>query len=281
LFRVGPARGLPGIPHVTAGIPQVISVGADPLPADVAPVAAGGDELRAEVVVRNDGSLPVLEPAVDLTAPSDWTVTSLTKAPSLLAGGKTATFVFSVKLSAGAAPGEAALTAHTSYEAIGHGTLRQATVAPVVVAPAPPDGTVALSHHSWISATSGWMSPTIDQSVGGGSPLRLVGQTYPTGIGVASPSTIRYYLGKQCSRLTATVGLDDAVRNVGPEGATATFQVIGDGLVLVDTGVIDRDDPRQLTVDLTGVRVVDLVVGDAGDGGYNDRADWAAAEVTC
>ncbi|WP_020390413.1 NPCBM/NEW2 domain-containing protein [Kribbella catacumbae] len=32
---------------------------------------------------------------------------------------------------------------------------------------------------------------------------------------------------------------------------------------------------------LTGVRVLDLVVGDAGDGGYNDRADWAAPTAAC
>jgi alpha-galactosidase len=88
-------------------------------------------------------------------------------------------------------------------------------------------------------------------------------------------------LGQQCSRFTATVGLDDAVRNVGPEGATSTFQVIGDGKVLYDSGVIDRDHPQQVDVNLTDVRVLDLVVGDAGDGGYNDRADWAAPTATC
>jgi alpha-galactosidase len=180
-----------------------------------------------------------------------------------------------------AAPGDAALTATTSYDVIGHGRLHQATVSPVVIAPEPPDGTAALSHHPWISATSGWMSPTIDEAVGGGSPISLVGQTYPTGIGVASPSLVRYYLGQQCTRFTATVGLDDAVRNVGPEGATSTFQVIGDGKVLYDSGVIDRDHPQQVDVNLTDVRVLDLVVGDAGDGGYNDRADWAAPTATC
>ncbi|MEN3267335.1 NPCBM/NEW2 domain-containing protein [Pseudonocardia sp.] len=281
LFRVEPATGVPGIPHVTAGIPQVTQVGNQTLPEGTVPVVAGGDELRAEVAVRNDGLLPVLKPAVALAAPSGWTASPLTRAPRLLAPGKSTTFAFTVKLPLGAAPGDAALTATTSYDVIGHGRLHQATVSPVVVAPEPPDGTAALSHHPWISATSGWMSPTIDESVGGGSPISLVGQTYPTGIGVASPSLVRYYLGQQCSRFTATVGLDDAVRNVGPEGATSTFQVIGDGKVLYDSGVIDRDHPQQVDVNLTGVHVLDLVVGDAGDGGYNDRADWAAPTATC
>jgi alpha-galactosidase len=281
LFRVQAARGVPGVPHVTAGIPVVTNVGTDAQPEGVAPVVAGGDELRAEVVVRNDGLYPVTKPSVALAGGTGWTVKPVSNAPKVLAGGKQATFAFTVKLPAGATPGNAALTAITSYEVIGHGTQRQTTVSPVVVAPAPPSGAAALSHHQWIVATSGWMSPTVDEAVGGGSPISLVGQTYPTGIGVASPSTIRYYLGKSCSRLTATVGIDDAVRNVGPEGGTSTFQVVGDGKVLYDSGVVDRDHPKAVDVDLTGVRVLDLLVGDAGDGGYNDRADWAAPVAAC
>ncbi|HEY0472974.1 MAG TPA: NPCBM/NEW2 domain-containing protein, partial [Kribbella sp.] len=65
------------------------------------------------------------------------------------------------------------------------------------------------------------------------------------------------------------------------EGGTSTFQVVGDGKVLYDSGVVDRDHPKPVEVDLTGVRVLDLLVGEAGDGGYNDRADWAAPMVTC
>ncbi|GAA1600854.1 NPCBM/NEW2 domain-containing protein [Kribbella sancticallisti] len=281
LFRVQPATGVPGISHVTAGIPQVTQVGTQVLPEGTAPVVAGGDELRVEVAVRNDGVLPVFKPTVTLAAPAGWTVTPIGKAPVLLAEGQQTTLSFKVKLPATAPAGNAALTATTAYDVLGHGRLRQTTVAPLIIAPVPPDGTAALSHHPWISATSGWMSPTIDESVGGGSPISLVSQTYPTGIGVASPSLVRYYVGQQCSRFRATVGIDDAVRNVGPEGGTSTFQVIGDGKVLYDSGVVDRDNPKAVDVDLTGVRVLDLVVGDAGDGGYNDRADWAAPTATC
>ncbi|MFI6759901.1 NPCBM/NEW2 domain-containing protein [Micromonospora sp. NPDC050417] len=281
LFRVSPNRGLPGVPHITSGLPQVTRVGADALPGGTAPVLAGGDEARVEVVVRNDGLLPVLAPQVTLAAPVGWTVRPIGRAPVALTGGQSTTLAFTVKVPAGTAPGTADLTATTTYEAIGHGRLRQVTVSTVVLAPTPPQGEVALSHHTWISATSGWMSPTIDLSVGGWSPISVVGQVYPTGIGVASPSTIRYYTGGKCRQLTGLVGIDDAVRNVGPEGATATFQVVGDGRVLFDSAVVGRDDPRQFDVDLTGVRVLDLVVGDAGDGGYNDRANWVGLNASC
>lgn len=281
LFRVEPARGVPGIPHVTAGIPQVTKVGTDTQPEGTAPVAAGGDELTVQVAVRNDGLQPVFQPAVTIAGGAGWTVKPLSKAPVLIDGGKQATFAFTLKLPPTAPPGSASLTATTTYQVVGYGGQRQTTVAPVVVAPVPPSGTVPLSHHQWITATSGWMSPTIDESVGGGNPIKLTGTTYSTGIGVASPSLIRYYVGKACSRLTGTVGIDDVVGNVGPDGGTSTFQVVGDGTVLFDSGTVDRFTPKQFDVDLTGVRVLDLLVGDAGDGGYNDRADWAAPTATC
>ncbi|GAA1846863.1 NPCBM/NEW2 domain-containing protein [Asanoa iriomotensis] len=270
LFRISKAHGVPGIPHVTASIPTLEEK-----------VVAGGETVDVEVAVRNDGTLAVLAPAVRLTGPQGWTVQDRSRAPKLLAPGSNTTFAFAVTLPADAQPGTSKLTATTAYDVVGHGRISQPTTADVVVAPAPPDGEVVLSHHTWISATSGWMSPTVDASVGGWSPISMLGQVYPTGIGVASPSTVRYYLGAACTRLAAVVGLDDAVRNVGPEGATATFQVVGDDRVLFDSGVLTRDDTRQLDVDLTGVRVLDLVVGDAGDGGYNDRANWAALTASC
>ncbi|MFI7519609.1 NPCBM/NEW2 domain-containing protein [Micromonospora globbae] len=281
LFRVGRAHGAPGVPHLTAGLPQVTTVGGDPLPEGSAPVLAGGDEATVELTVRNDGVRPVFDPRVDLAAPDGWAVRPTRHAPKLLAPGDRTTVAFTATLPAAAAPGAATLTATTSYDVLGHGRLRQRTTSTLVVAPAPPDGEVVLSHHTWISATSGWMSPTVDRSVGGGSPISMLGQVYAIGIGVASPSTVRYYVGDRCARLTAVVGIDDAVRNVGPEGGTATFRVVGDGRVLYDSGVVTRDAVRDVDVDLNGVRVLDLAVGDAGDGGYNDRANWAGLTATC
>ncbi|MGW1540071.1 NPCBM/NEW2 domain-containing protein [Streptomyces sp. NPDC002309] len=281
LFRVSKATGKPGVPHVVAGLPQVTQVGDDAVPAGVAPVVAGGDQARVEVAVRNDGAQPVFAPRVELAVPAGWTVRAVGDAPKVLRSDRSVNLAFTVTLPATASRGDAALTATTSYQVVGKGRLRQETATSVVVAPVAPDGDVVLSHHDWISATSGWMSPTVDKSVGGWSPISMLGQVHPTGIGVASPSTVRYYVGDKCSRLTATVGIDDAVRNVGPEGGTSTFKVIGDGRVLFDSGVVTRDETREADVDLTGVRVLDLVVGDAGDGGYNDRANWAGLNAAC
>jgi alpha-galactosidase len=138
-----------------------------------------------------------------------------------------------------------------------------------------------LSHHPWVSASSGWMEPAVDRSVGGGSPLTVAGTVHPTGIGVASPAHVRYYLGGACTRLTGGVGIDDAVNNVGPEGGTATFEVVGDGETLWSSGTVTRGAEVPFDVDVTGVRDLTLRVGDAADGGYNDRTDWLSLTATC
>ncbi|AEY85392.1 alpha-galactosidase [Streptomyces hygroscopicus subsp. jinggangensis 5008] len=281
LFRVAPATGKPGLPHVVAGLPQVTEVGGDAVPAGVAPVVAGGEDAQVELTVRNDSARPVFRPRVELALPDGWTVRPTGEKPTLLNPNRSVTLTFKISLPDVATPGNATLSATTSYEVTGKGRLRQETATTLVVAPAPPQGDIVLSHHDWISATSGWMTPTIDRSVGGWTPISMLSEVHSTGIGVASPSTIRYYLGDRCTRLLTTVGIDDAVRNVGPEGGTSTFQVIGDGKVLFDSGVLTREDTRDADIDLTGVRVLDLVVGDAGDGGYNDRANWASLNATC
>ncbi|SFW67156.1 NPCBM/NEW2 domain-containing protein [Amycolatopsis australiensis] len=58
--------------------------------------------------------------------------------------------------------------------------------------------------------------------------------------------------------------------------------MLGDGKELAGTGVMTAGLlARQLTADLGGVRVLDLVVTDGGDGTDSDRADRANATITC
>src|SRR5262249_55298607 len=59
---------------------------------------------------------------------------------------------------------------------------------------------------------------------------------------------------------------------------TATFDVIGDGKTLWSSGVMRGGDPaKQVDLDVTGIKALLLVVGDAGDGFEYDHADWADA----
>ncbi|WP_369374770.1 NPCBM/NEW2 domain-containing protein [Promicromonospora sp. Populi] len=292
LLRVTPSRA-DGVPRLVAAPPTFTAVGAD----DVAPttdlLAAAGDRLTTEVTLHNDGSTPVRRPAVVLDAPEGWAVTPSGRAPREVRPGGSATFTFTVDVPAGAETGGYDLTATASFgggssssahRGGSHGNASISTTPPsrVTIAPGAPGGAgVVLSQHPWVSASSGWMEPTVDQSVGGGSPLTVAGTVHPTGIGVATPSQVRYYLGGACTRLTGGVGIDDVVGTVGPEGGTATFDVVGDGATLWSSGTVERGAEVTFDVDVTGVRDLSLRVGDAGDGGYNDRADWLSLTAAC
>jgi alpha-galactosidase len=149
----------------------------------------------------------------------------------------------------------------------------------VLVPSTPPMGSGYLSDQPWLDASSGWQVAAPDASVGG-NPITMGGTWYPKGLGVASPSTVDYYLGGNCTSLSGTVGIDDAV-NFDPQGGTATFTVRANGQDRYDSGVVHRTATHQFSVDLTGAQVLTLAVGDAGDGGYNDRADWAGLQLSC
>jgi hypothetical protein len=151
------------------------------------------------------------------------------------------------------------------------------------VYPPPLSGVNNVSDLQFVSATNGWGPVERDQSVGGqnaddGTPLTIDGTVYPKGLGTNSPSDVTIYLGGNCSSFTSIVGDDaDADGN-----GTMTFSVLGDGKTLAATGVIKGGDPaQQLTADLTGVQMLDLVVGDAGDGNAYDHGDWAMPKLTC
>jgi hypothetical protein len=65
---------------------------------------------------------------------------------------------------------------------------------------------------------------------------------YAKGLGVNAASDVALYLGGNCSRFTATVGVDD---------------------------------------DVSGTQRLDLVTGDGGDGNGLDHGDWADAKLVC
>ncbi|MGN6326329.1 NPCBM/NEW2 domain-containing protein [Pseudolysinimonas sp.] len=244
-------------------------------------LVAPGETVKLTATLTNDGVVPATGIQVSATAPSGWVVTDATKPPAILPPGRSATVVTTVTVPAAAAVGDATVAPTLRFRSpLGSGSSTGAPVMVTVAPPVPLAGASSLSAHPWVSATSGWMEPRVDQTVGGG-PITMGGVVHPTGIGVASPSVVRYYLGGACTTLTGTVGIDDAVINVGPEGGTSTFSVVGDGASKYASPTITRGAATSFTADVTGVVDLQLVVGDAGDGGYNDRADWADLTVTC
>jgi alpha-galactosidase len=157
--------------------------------------------------------------------------------------------------------------AHRPVRAQDAGTLRLGT---------PPPHSIWLESLDVGQMTQDYGTPRAGRSVDN-APLTLKGVVYPHGIGTHANSHFTVDLKRAATRFTAMTGVDDERKGYG----SVTFQVWVDGKKAAETGVMHGgDEPRLLSVDLTGARRLSLLVGDAGDGIYDDHADWAGALLT-
>lgn len=151
------------------------------------------------------------------------------------------------------------------------------------VEPPLPQGRVYLSDLKWTYATNGYGPVELDTGNGerpalDGPPIRLRGAAYEKGLGVHSPSLIRYRLGQACTRFIADVGIDD---NEGGRGS-AQFEVWADGELLFESGLLTGTSPvSSVSVDLSGHRELRLFMGGGGDGYDVDHGVWAGAQLEC
>ena len=108
-------------------------------------------------------------------------------------------------------------------------------------------------------------------------PISLDGVEYPRGIGTRSISEFVINLHGQALRFESMVGLDDAVRHgVG----SVVFEVWVDDKLVTASGLMHAGDAaRKLSADLTGARVLTLLLDDGGDTSNDDEAAWAGATI--
>ncbi|MFE9751690.1 beta-galactosidase [Saccharothrix saharensis] len=198
-----------------------------------------------------------------------------------VAAGRTATASWQVTAPADGEPRVGVFTA--TAEAAQRGRTTTAGGAGTTLIPVPPPTGTAYVSDIPFTATNGWGPVERDTSngengSGDGRPITLNGVVHAKGLGTHAGGEVQVFLGGNCSRLTAVVGVDDEVGSYG----TVRFTIAGDGVPLAETGTLTGDDPgRPLTADLTGVQWLSLVTGDAGDGNGSDHADWADAVLTC
>jgi hypothetical protein len=216
--------------------------------------------------------------SVALRAPAGWTVTP--NGPAALgdvAPGRSQTASWTVSAPAGDQPAAAVLTAVATFD---RGTADAG--ATVKLPPPPPAGDVYVSDLPF-SSTNGWGPVERDTSngenqAGDGHAITLDGTTYAKGLGVHANGDVSVYLGGNCSRFTATVGVDDEVGGAG----SVTFSVLADGRALTTTPVLTGSSASvPIDVDVSGAQQLDLVIGDGGDGNGSDHGDWAAARLAC
>jgi hypothetical protein len=118
-----------------------------------------------------------------------------------------------------------------------------------------------------------------EREAGDGQTLTIDGEQFSNGLGVHAPSRVQVRLDGRCTQFTAIVGVDDE-KDRDADGQVV-FRVLADGETVAQSPILDyRDQGFLLSANVTGVRVVDLVVDPDGSQ-RSDHADWADARFTC
>jgi alpha-galactosidase len=134
--------------------------------------------------------------------------------------------------------------------------------------------TVSLSSLDVSGVEQDWGSPQANRSVGG-QPLSIGGRKFQTGLGTHATSSFRINLKGHAEKFTSWVGVDDEEAG---QPSSVTFSVVGDGKTLWESGVMRSGQAaKQIDLNVSGIKTLQLLVGDAGDGINFDHADWADA----
>lgn len=135
--------------------------------------------------------------------------------------------------------------------------------------------TVWLDELDLTTATQGWGLPMKNKSIDG-RPLTIAGKNFERGFGSHSESSLLILLNGNAKSFMAMVGIDDEVAGHQP---AAEFIVIGDGKKLWSSGVMRLGDAaKPCTVNLMGIKKLELLVSDGGNGNYYDHVNWADAK---
>ncbi|MHC4400293.1 MAG: NPCBM/NEW2 domain-containing protein [Planctomycetota bacterium] len=113
-------------------------------------------------------------------------------------------------------------------------------------------------------------------------PLVIGGRRFDHGLGTHAVSRVRLVAPEPVERFSAWIGVDDnKVTNPGKPIGAVVFSVEASDKEIYRSGVLMAGEkPERIDVDTAGARVVDLRVGDGGNGPACDWADWADAEIT-
>ncbi|HEV2779938.1 MAG TPA: beta-galactosidase [Actinophytocola sp.] len=245
-------------------------------------IQRGGTGIVSAILAAPNRGPELRDADLRLSIPDGWAATPIgpTHADRVPPGGLVKV-AWQVTAPSGEQPGAAVFSATATYRVLGHPDRATATTTSALPIP-PPTGI------NWVSdlpftSTNGWGPVERDTSngealPGDGRPITLNGTVYAKGLGVHSPGAVTLNLGANCTRFTATVGVDDEVGNSG----SVRFSVLGDGATLTETPTLTGSSPSiPLDVDITAIRQLDLIIADAADGNGLDHADWAEARLTC
>jgi len=122
--------------------------------------------------------------------------------------------------------------------------------------------------------SAGWGTPVANKSIQS-KPLSIGGHVFAEGVGTHAPSILWVDLKGGASRFTAKVGVDD---EVGTNPGSVDFRIVADDQTVYRSGVLKAGAAaKEVDVDLTGKKLLMLIVTDGRDSKNFDHADWADA----
>ena len=127
------------------------------------------------------------------------------------------------------------------------------------------------------ASTQGYGIPLPNKTVDG-KKIIIAGKNFEHGFGTHAVSSLIILLDGKTSRFKTFVGLDDEVKG---HDSAVEFILKGDDRQLWNSGLMRvGDEARLCDISLIGVKRLELIVTDGGNGNYYDHADWADAEFT-
>jgi hypothetical protein len=133
--------------------------------------------------------------------------------------------------------------------------------------------TLYLSDAKWEKAMVGWEQPArnyFNREAEHRFFLELQGKLYAKGLYAHSPSLYVFRLGKKWNTFSAIVGLRDGAHKQG----SARFTVIGDGKVIYKSDVLRNQGQEEITVDISGVEILELKADGTEGHNHNSWAIW-------
>ncbi|UEG51937.1 NPCBM/NEW2 domain-containing protein [Mucilaginibacter daejeonensis] len=135
--------------------------------------------------------------------------------------------------------------------------------------------TVWLDQLDLSAATQGYGVPKKNKTVDGRA-FSIAGRTFERGFGSHAVSMLTVLTEGKARSFSALVGIDDEVKGQKP---AAEFVINGDGKQLWSSGVMHLGDAaKPCQVSLEGIKKVELVVNDGGNGDYYDHVEWVDAK---
>ncbi|WP_412516450.1 NPCBM/NEW2 domain-containing protein [Actinomadura madurae] len=233
----------------------------------------------------NDGTRSIDHVALTPNVPPGWKVKQVKGPRASVPGGASTSAAWKLTVPPGASAKTYSAEVSGSYR-LGRHREGIGSKRAIFVPPAPPTTTRWLSDLPWTSAAGNVYR---DQQLimtltpGGGTtqeykPITLGGVTYAKGIGTVAGSSLIYYFGGRCSKLTAVLGVDDNAFSFGRPKPDLPVRIIVDGKTVFDQRVA-KGSPVTIDQDISTAKVVELTT--ELEELYNLSVDWANAKVVC